>query len=252
MEYSSLEEAFPNVETKKKSKKGKKLPLSYMEETADPDPDRQGCLRMPYVEAFQDISAHVSEPIRAAPTDLGIPKSVSAAMTTHKTQTSDYFGKGVDTEEGFANYSNVIGDDPTYRLTPDFAKQFLGVGLEKPAGVPPAQPNLDVAWKPLTDGVPTASFKVLPPGPGSSGYTADGPRGPKILGTNVPGGQLFGPGPGHRDEELHRKIDDLYRRIAELDRQKNSGSNAQTEILMFVSSGLALILLLHGLTAGGR
>jgi len=234
MEYSSLEEAFPNVETKKKSRKAKKMPLSYNEEVADPDPDRQGCTRMPYVEAFQDISAAV----------IKVPQP--------QAPTPDYFGKGVDTEEGFANYSNVIGDDPTYRLTPDFARQFLGVGLEKPAGVPPAQPNLNMEWKPLTDGVPTASFRVPPAGPGPSGYTADGPRGPKPFGPQGPGpqGQPFGLGPGHRDEELHRKIDDLYRRIAELDRQKNSGSNAQTEILMFVSSGLALILLLHGLTAG--
>jgi len=230
MEYSSLEEAFPNVE-KKKSKRIKKLPLSYTEESADVDPDRQGCRPMPYVDAFQDISAAV---IKVPASQVKVP---------------DYFGKGVDTEEGFANYSNVIGDDPTYRLTPDFASQFLGVGLEKPAGSPPAEPNLDMAWKPLTDGgVPTASFNVAD----VSGPELRGPKvlGPKVLGPEHVSAEVRSQNSGN--EDLHRKIDELYRRIAELDRQKHVGPNAQTEVLMFVSSGLALILLLHALTAGRR
>ncbi len=243
MEYSSLEEAYPNVETKhlnisdlgpetkKKSKKSKskQMPLSYFEESADIDPDRQGCRRMPYVEAFQDVVSPVAIQMNNAKPNKG--------------SVPNYFGKGVDDTEAFANYSNVIGDDPTYRLTPDFiqnvelketgpnefAKQFLGQGLDKPAGAPnlPAEPNLDMAWKPSTaEGVPTAAFKVAPPGT---------PRA-------VEG----------RDEELHKKIDDLYRRIADLDRQRNVRSNAQTEVLLFVGSGLALILFLHGMTAGRR
>jgi hypothetical protein len=225
MEYSSLEEAYPNVEMKKKSKKSKRMPLSYTEESADPDPDRQACRRMPYVEAFQDISANVPAILKA-----------NTHLNFDKESVPNYFGKGLDDTEPFANYSNVIGDDPTYRLNPDFTKQFLGQGLDKPAGVPPAEPNLDMEWKPLTaGGVTTASFKIAPPGPG--------PRRP-------PPAHEREHEPSGRDEELHKKIEDLYRRIAELDRQRSNKANAQTEVLMFVSSGLALILLLHGLTAG--
>jgi hypothetical protein len=229
---ASLEEAFPQCngpperEKKKKRKhRSSETPLPYLEEVPDVDPDRPACKRMPYVEAFQDLSGGSTLPgALASMTKVANAKPV--------TKIPSYFGKGVDDEEPFANYSNTIGDDPSYRLEPDFTQMFLGKGLEKAQGTGslPA-PNLNDSWKPLTaNGVPTASFLEIP-----QPISAPAPSIPSAI------------RPSEESDAMARKIDYLYRRIAELDTQR--GKNSQTEILMFVGTGLGLILMMHLLTS---
>jgi hypothetical protein len=228
---ASLEEVFPNfggaperAEKKKKKKRSAEVPLPYLEEVADVDPDRPACKRMPYVEAFQDISANVLP---------GALKDVKKVAEAAKPVTvPNYFGKGVDDEDGFANYSNTIGDDPSYRLEPDFTQAFAGKGLQKPQGATtlPA-PNLNDSWKPLTaNGVPTASFLEIPQPPPPAVVA----RAPQAVASD-------------EQDAMVRKIEFLYRRIAELDFQRSK--NSQTEILMFVGTGLGLILMMHLLTS---
>ena len=211
MEYSSLEEAFPRYEPKKKSKKSRKVPL--VEEIMDPD--RPFSQKMPYVEAFQDISANLPN----------IPK-----MTPVLKDTPSYFGKGVDEEEGF---TNIIGNDPSYKL--DFAGQFLGEGLDKSQGKQtlPAV-NVNDAWKPLTEsGAPTASFHYIP----------KEPKLPTLR--NVKENVLIQPAPSPDFKDMQEKLDYLYRRLQDMENKRSV--NAQTEILIFVGTGLGLVLAMHAM-----
>jgi hypothetical protein len=213
MEYSSLEEAFPRYEPKKKSKKSRKVPL--VEETMDPD--RPFSQKMPYVEAFQDISANLPN----------IPK-----MTPVLKDTPSYFGKDMDEEEGF---TNIIGNDPSYKLEPHFAGQFLGEGLDKSQGKQtlPAV-NVNDAWKPLTHtGVPTASFHYLP----------KEPKLPTLR--NVQEKVFIEPTQSSDFKEMQEKLNYLYRRLQDMENKRSV--NAQTEILMFVGTGLGLVLAMHAM-----
>jgi hypothetical protein len=124
-------------------------------------------------------------------------------------------------EEGFANFTNVIGDDPAYRLAPDFTSAFAGKGASKASGsdVLPI-PSVRNVWKPLTSsGARTAFFDRLP-SPGG----------------DIPIGQVPS---GSEKEELFRKLDSIYARLDDLETRK--GENAQTETLLFIMSGIFIL-----------
>ena len=124
-------------------------------------------------------------------------------------------------EEGFANFTNVIGDDPGYRLSPDFTSAFAGKGVDKASGAEVLPiPSVKNVWKPLTpSGANTAFFNRLP----------------------SPGGDIpIGQGPPSFDrEEMFRKLDSIYARLDDLETRK--GENAQTETLLFIMSGIFVL-----------
>jgi hypothetical protein len=244
MEYSSLEEAFPRPEHKKKSKKSKQdtsdprhVPLSFVEETADPDPDRPFCNRMSVVDAFQDISTNLVDMPRVIKTNNVRERNFQPS------EVPKYFGKGTEDEEGFSNYTHVIGNDSVYTSQKDFANQFLGEGLNKAqGGQQPSLPALSVVdkWKPLTEsGVTTASFHQLPEPPEPHPYA------------DMIANARRDVNPSNEFTFLQKRIDYLYRRMAELEAQRGSSNpHSQTEILLFVGTGLGFILALHGLFRG--
>jgi hypothetical protein len=135
-----------------------------------------------------------------------------------------YFGANYDDDaldEGFASFTNVIGDDPGYRLSPDFTSAFAGKGVQKASGsdVLPI-PSVRNVWKPLTpSGANTAFFDRLP-SPGG----------------DIPIGQVSHMG---EKEELFRKLDSIYARLDDLETRK--GENAQTETLLFIMSGIFVL-----------
>ena len=139
-----------------------------------------------------------------------------------------YFGKGLDdTAEGFqdksgvAPFTDVIGEDSSYRLYPDFKQAFDRIpGLGKSSGSPYAPvPSVVDQWKPLTpSGARTSFFDELPP-PG--GETVKQNWSPTEQGTVV------------------KKLDQLFARLDDLEARR--GENTQTEILLFVMSGLFVL-----------
>ena len=124
-------------------------------------------------------------------------------------------------EEGFASFTNVIGDDPAYRLAPDFTSAFAGKGANKASGsdVLPI-PSVRNVWKPLTPGGATTAFYERLPSPGG----------------DIPIGQVSS---GREKEELFRKLDSIYARLDDLETRR--GENAQTETLMFILSGIFVL-----------
>ena len=124
-------------------------------------------------------------------------------------------------EEGFASFTNVIGDDPGYRLSPDFTSAFAGKGADKASGVEVLPiPSVKNVWKPLTpSGANTSFFDRLP----------------------YPGGEIpIGQVPASYDkEEMFRKLDSIYARLDDLETRK--GENAQTETLLFFMSGIFVL-----------
>jgi hypothetical protein len=124
-------------------------------------------------------------------------------------------------EEGFASFTNVIGDDPAYRLSPDFGSAFEGKGVNRASGTDVLPiPSVKNVWKPLTPtGASTAFFDKLP-SPGG----------------DIPIGQT---GSTYDKEELFRKLDSIYARLDDLETRR--GENAQTETLLFIMSGIFIL-----------
>jgi hypothetical protein len=232
MEYCSLSDAFPEVNTvarkedKKKAKRCKGPPLSFLEPGDQPvvDPDRPA-LRpksdVPPINKETGVREHApvdSEPLKESWMDepsaqlVALP-SVSKGLSGTNRKPK-YFGANFDdsVEEGFASFTNVIGDDPAYNLG------FDGKGVAKASGLP--TPSVVDVWKPLTPtGTTTAYFNKLPP-PGGIVTAEEAPI-------------------SSQKEEFFRKLDRIYARLDELESRRSE--NSQTEVLLFIMSGIFVL-----------
>lgn len=308
MEYCSIDDAFPPIgggpantgckdnkagsvarkEERKKAKRCKGPPLSFLEGSGDApltDPDRlylptgdkamlqntgsllnrpaliplpntpplnrsTGLIQhapvdAPPAEPFEDMSPEPESEIKASfrseqplPAMQKIynklinPSTIAGPNQMQKAKLPKYFGANYDDdravdatsmkdeamEEGFASFTNIIGDDPGYRLSPDFTSAFAGKGVEKASGTDVLPiPSVKNVWKPLTpSGANTAFFDRLP-SPGGE----------------IPSGQRS------EKEELFRKLDSIYARLDDLENRRSE--NAQTETLLFIMSGIFIL-----------
>lgn len=279
MDYCSVDDAFPQIgpsnpgcvdqkasqaarkEERKKAKRCKGPPLTFL----DLDPDRPAVQRVPEVpplnpatglrehapvdapqaEPFQDVNVPYDLTSQRQPDDAGqvarntfpivkgqnaLPKKASCVPS--------YFGASGDMEEGFqgtfgmtsknyspkVNYENVIGNDDSYRLFPDFKAAFdrvTGTSAATGKALAPV-PSVGIEWKPLTpSGARTAFFDELPP-PGGT-YPRDTPS---VV-------------TAEESRTIQKKLDTLFARLDDLESRR--GENTQTEILLFVMSGLFVI-----------
>ncbi len=247
-------------EERKKAKRCKGPPLTFLEGSGDApltDPDRPALIPLPDTpplnpstgliqhapvdappaEPFQDMSlepqaelaasfrSEQPQPeLQALYNNLSEVGNVAGPNKPLKGTLPKYFGANFDDDaldEGFASFTNVIGDDPGYRLSPDFTSAFAGKGVEKASGTDVLPiPSVRNVWKPLTpSGASTAFFDRLP-SPGG-----DIPIGQ----TNFMGDK----------EELFRKLDSIYARLDDLESRR--GENAQTETLLFIMSGIFVL-----------
>jgi hypothetical protein len=163
---------------------------------------------------------------------LPVLKEIPGPNKALKGKLPSYFGANYDddapirrrmyddsVEEGFASFTNVIGDDPGYRLSPDFTSAFSGKGADKASGAEVLPiPSVRNVWKPLTPSGANTSFFDRLPSPGGE----------------IPIGQV----PSDK-EELFRKLDSIYARLDDLETRK--GENAQTETLLFIMSGIFVL-----------
>ena len=92
------------------------------------------------------------------------------SKTSYGEPVPSYFGKSV-TDEGFADFSASLKDNPGYLLTPkgeqgkaSFIKSFDTTGLDKASGgTDLTTPSITDAWKPLTAaGARSSFFEYLP------------------------------------------------------------------------------------------
>jgi hypothetical protein len=270
MDLCSLEDAFPNIDTKSVHKSSgfpyvggtdskpsreerraarrlaKKLkgPAATYSDSITPDlpptdPDRPAMKRMEAVESVQEEKEGFKIPV--------LPK---ASCLFSDTGTPAYFGKGEDdTEEGFSSFSAVPGDDPNYVLQPDFVKSFDLKGAAKAGG---EIPELNDSWKPMT---PAASYTAYQQGSGEEPTWSM--NTPQKRGQVAPKSTIYEDMPARVDEDssdakdesreaLLERVNELVKRLETLEKKRSQ--DTQTEILMFVGTGFFILLSLELLT----
>jgi hypothetical protein len=248
-------------EERKKAKRCKGPPLTFLEGSGDQpltDPDRPALIPLPETpplnrstgliqhapvdapprEAFEDMTPEPQSELRASfRSEKPLPDlqkiynklpdltTIAGPNTAIKNTLPSYFGANYDddaVEEGFASFTNIIGDDPAYRLSPDFTSAFAGKGANKASGTDVLPiPSVKNVWKPLTPSGANTSFFDKLPSPGGE----------------IPIGQVSGG--GYEKEELFRKLDSIYARLDDLEVRR--GENAQTETLLFIMSGIFVL-----------
>jgi hypothetical protein len=233
MEYCSLENAYgpPNQEARrqerKKAKRCKGPALSFLEPSgADlPDADRQSFVKqapLPAMNPSTGLREHVPLDADVGTLEEFQDNNTDQAKEKQQTQSTSFFGK--DPAENFASFSHVIGDAKEYRLQPDFSDAFRQVGTLDGAGATALPtPSVKDVWKPLTPtGARSAFFDLLPP----------------------PGGEMPSNNTVVESKSLHSKLDKIFARLDELEATRTGDSaNAQTEVLLFIMSGIFVLFL---------
>lgn len=160
--------------------------------------------------------------------------------------------------EGFqseaAPFVNVIGSEEGFTLQPDFTKSFAAKSTGKAEGVPIASgpsptsqetsyltptemmpnsilpvPNIDVFWKEngLAGGQSSFFSQLKAPGGQPAGSAVD-----QDAASDVPASR----------REVLTKLDKIFARLDDMEAQKTE--NAQTEVLLFIMTGLGVIFLM--------
>jgi hypothetical protein len=199
-----------------------------------PDPDRPAVLRMPDVDEMGKEGFQV-------PT---LPK---ASCLFSQTGTPAYFGRSIDDDDTFMNFTPSGQDDAQYRLYPDFTKSDQLKGISKAASQTLPEPPSNDSWKPMTHGASyTAFVKEIPKGEDPlTKIDRDWPLHSvenKTAGASQPVGILEDVKPKlpNDNEHVNNKMQQLIGRLEELEKQRKQDS--QTEILMFVGTGLFLLV----------
>lgn len=257
MDLCSLEDAFPNIDTGSKGKSGypfvggkdgysskeerraarrlaKKKKASPAAVYSDSiDPDRPAVERMKPVETISEQKEGFVTPV--------LPK---ASCLFSDPGTPSYFGAD-DDEEPFSMYSSSPRDDINYRLQPDFTQSDQLKGAQKAASQPLPEPPLSDSWKPITPGPSyTAYFNELP---AKKKEPKREPTDPEwALKAHAQGSSAPGPAASNdtvqlnNQDALMKRIDELMGRLEQI--EKKSKEDSQTEILMFVGTGLFILM----------
>lgn len=274
-------EAYATKEARREErKKARRCRGPAMEFLGVKDPDRQHLNQLPAVpamnpttglrehvpveapqgyEAFSDMRTSVDAPAMAPPTNQStagaatrerlrellprsdedpvgdrvrnmIPTVPSAAKGAGPKKS--FFG--ADPDEPFANYAP---DADNFLMEPTIENGFGLAGGYSQAKAALPIPSVSDYWKPLTPaGAETAFFKALP-APGGTYSKQNMARGQAPV-----------------EDDLGRKIDKIMARLDDLQRSKAaSPEQAQTEIMLFVSSGVLVLFLMDLLVKkGGR
>jgi len=270
MDLCSLEDAFPNIDTgsvhkamtnssgfpfvggtdaraskeerraaRKRAKKVKGPALAYSDSIggdlpptgSEPDPDRPAVKRMEPVAAIHEQKESFAIPV--------LPK---ASCLFSDAGTPAYFGKDLDdTDEGFSSFSAVEGDNPNYMLQADITTSLDLKGVDKASGRLP-EPNLKDTWKPMSSG---ASYTAYTRTEENAEPTWSMNTDERVV-RSIP---QETPAEVKRDatkDMLMNRVNELMGRLETL--EKKRAQDSQTEILMFVGTGVFLLLSFELLT----
>jgi hypothetical protein len=177
-----------------------------------------------------------------------LPKASCLFSDTGIGGSTNYFGKSEDDiEEPFSSFTPSPTDDANYRLYPDFTKSDTLKGAEKAAGTILPEPPLADDWKPMTPAASyTAFFDELPRNMNTKAKVDVDPDW--AVKAQSQGGYSNIPGPvgvndtleNQSQDALLKRIDELMGRLDQL--EKKNVKDSQTEILMFVGTGLFLLM----------
>lgn len=160
--------------------------------------------------------------------------------------------------EGFSSsvapYVDVIGEDETYTLKPDFTKTFSLRGTQKAGGsdstIGPSPTSQETSYLTPTDLMPS---NILPIPNVDTFWKENGVSGGQssfFSHLRAPGGHPSGSEvnqntqedvPASRHEVLE-KLDRIFARLDDMESQKSE--NSQTEVLLFILTGLGVIFLM--------
>jgi hypothetical protein len=265
MELCTIEDAFPNIGGSTKSgtpfaggkdgyssreerraarklAKKNKVAAAYSESVkADlPDPDRPAVERMEPIDTVQKEKEAFALPV--------LPK---ASCLFSDTGTPNYFGKWTedDVEETFSSFNPSPKDDANYRLYPDFTKGDVLKGAAKAAGQTLPEPPLNDQWKPITDAASYTAYGKVDASDSeiqARDFKSEQSTQWNIL-EETKGPVAFNDSAkGNTNDALLKRIDELMGRLDQM--EKKQVKDSQTEILMFVGTGLFILVSFELLT----
>ena len=168
---------------------------------------------------------------------FAIPVLPKASCLFSDAGTPAYFGKDMDDmEEGFSSFSLVEGDNPNYMLQADITTSLDLKGVDKASGKLP-EPNVTDTWKPMSSG---GSYTA---------YTHTGENSEPTWSMNTEERVRAVPAEVKNDatkDMLMNRVNELMGRLETL--EKKRAQDSQTEILMFVGTGVFLLLSFELLT----
>jgi len=271
MDLCSLEDAFPNIETssphtekselpyvggkdsfsskeerRAAKKRAKKAKLILEKFSSSVDPDRPAVERMQPVETITEQKEGFVQPVLPKAsclfTDTGTPDYFTKGESDPE-KGSSYFGAwgDDDVEEHFSTYSASPREDINYRLQPDFTKSDQLKGAAKAASQPLPEPPLTDSWKPLTPGASYTSYFNDIPKPKKAAPLPEPDWALKGQGSSAKGPVASNDGIQLNNQDaLIKRIDQLMGRLEQLENKNKEDS--QTEILLFVGTGLFLLM----------
>jgi hypothetical protein len=231
MEFASLQDAFPQVESSKEKRRSKKKEGFQAYELPPTDPDRPAMKRMLEVppvgkEAYTDASTEnqfldqSSQFAKKSTVNNSLPPPRSVLKLEKITDVPSFFGAEPFSnpgEDSMAVFSNTSTNG--YMLDADFTKSFDEPGFGKSAGTPVPTPELRQRWKPMSADRIDTSF-------------TDTGKGSQFQGLSTEDIQA-----------MRNKIDMLMSRIDDLE-NRAEGANPQLEMLSFIMTGLFLMFVL--------
>jgi hypothetical protein len=232
MEFASLQDAFPQVETSKEKRRSKKKEGFQAYELPPTDPDRPAVKRMLEVppvgkEAYTDASTEnqfldqSSQFAKKSNVNNSLPPPRSVLKLEKLSDVPSFFGAepfsnpSEDSMAVFNNHNSANG----YMLDADFTKSFDEPGFGKSAGTPVPTPELRQRWKPMSVDRIDTSF-------------TDTGKGSQFQGLSTDDVQA-----------MRNKIDMLMSRLEDLE-NRSEGANPQLEMLSFIMTGLFLMFVL--------
>jgi hypothetical protein len=175
------------------------------------------------------------------------PEDTSASLVPKRGLTESF-------QSSVAPFVNVIGEEESYKLVPDFAKTFGAKGAQKAAGKADAigpspvssemsyltptsmlpnsilpVPNVDMFWKEngIAGGQSSFFSQLKAPGGEPAGSAVD-----QDASADVPAAR----------REVLVKLDKIFARLDDMEASKSESS--QTEVLLFILTGLGVIFLM--------
>ncbi len=147
-----------------------------------------------------------------------------------------WLGTKVGGEEGFTPYVGTQGgsdadvaNSDEYMLKPSFEQAYKARALDKPSGGPVLPlPNLNDNWKPLTMG---------PAGAQTAYYE----RYDNQEGRRAAAGAHAGGAPTADMAEIKKKLDKIFSRLDDIERNRVCTDNSNTEVGMFVMTGVFVL-----------
>jgi hypothetical protein len=242
----SLTEAFPDTteqsgkiarkEERRRAKTCKGPALSFLQQ----DPDRQAERPPPPPEKLRtdgfadfktegvakDLIGKQVDDVIGAKGGRVLPKATTTTQLSDSGHTAygdvvpSYFGKGGDSEDGFADFNKSLSDNRGYTVDgSDFMKGFNGKGLDKATGGYLPLPSLNDNWKPISPGGVQSSFYPATSSKSDDSFSKE------------------------EKETLLKKLDTLFARLEELETKRNEYAHA--EVTLFILSGLFLMFSLE-------